>query len=114
MRRGWGMQGSISNVPGGMFYVPQMVRDGSRAKLLNGKGVGWLGNAQPASNVEYAGVSSPASPSSLESAGMHPRSGGGTARVRWSLAVGCAMDVRNVAWVMSGQCLTSLGTCLGV
>ena len=77
-----------------------------QSKLLNGKGVGWLGIAWPASNVEYAGVRSPASPSSLESAGMRPRPGGGTTRVRCSLAVSCAMDARNAAWVTSSQCLT--------
>ena len=35
--------------------MPQMVRDSAGARLLNGEGVGWLGDARPASDVEHTG-----------------------------------------------------------
>ena len=51
--------GSCLQGPWGHVDVPQLVRDGTGEKLLNGEGVGWLGNARPASDIEHAGGGPP-------------------------------------------------------
>ena len=79
-----------------------MVRDGARAELLDGEGIGWLGDAQPASDVEHMGMNPPTSPSGPEGVGMHPSPGGGTTGVRCLPVVGHMMGANWAAWVMPG------------
>ena len=77
-----------------------MVRDGAGARLLNGEGVGWLGNAQPVSDIEHAGGDPPMSPSGPEGAGMCALDQeGGTAGTSCSPVVGHAMGTDRAAWV---------------
>ena len=88
-----------------------MVRDGAGARLLNGEGVGWLGNARPASDVEHAGGDPPRLSRVLIGAGMCPRTGGYVARAKRSTAGGRAIGTDRSAWAMPGHRTTWPGTC---
>ena len=88
-----------------------MVRDSAGARLLNGKGVGWLGDAQLASDVKHVGVGSLTSSSGPEGAVMHPRQGGDVAGAKRSTAGGRAIGMDRVAWATPGHRMTWLGTC---
>ena len=93
--------------------MPQMVRDGTGARLLNGEGVGWLGNARPASDVEHVGGGTPPClPWVLRAWGCALDQEGGTAGTSCSPAVGHVMGADQAAWVTPSWRVTWPKTCI--